>query len=50
MRVKPDTSVSDEAWEKFDNLCEQEGIGEHSDDWMVWFVFYEAGYINKMEE
>ena len=50
MRTKPDTSISDNAWENFNELCEQQSIGEHPDDWFAWFIFYEAGYISRMEE
>ena len=51
MRKKPEYSdVSDEAWDKFCELADGEGIGEKKEDWFIFFLFFEKGYIAKWEE
>jgi len=49
-REKPDTSVSDEAWVIFNTLADMENYGIMSEDWMAWFIAFEAGYLARMEE
>ena len=49
-RTKPDTSISDEAWCVFNTLADMEGYGDMIEDWMQWFVAFEAGYLARMEE
>ena len=51
MRTKPeDTDVSDEAWEIFNTLADLEAFGDAPEDWMPWFLAFEAGYIAGLEE
>jgi hypothetical protein len=50
-KPKPDTSVSDEAWIKFLEFADLQGVDtQYKDDWYPWFEFFEAGYIARMEE
>jgi hypothetical protein len=49
---KPEnTSVSNDAWEKFIEYCNEEGIDlQYPEDWMPWFTCFEAGYKARMED
>jgi|GEM_PF-4747937 len=51
MRTKPEnTDVSDDAWERFDELAAAESIGESPEDWMPWFRFFETGFVAGLED
>ncbi len=50
MRKLGNSSISDEAWEKFNKLADDEGIGEDIEDWWLFFLFFERGYFARMEE
>ena len=50
MEKPENTDVSDAAWEKFKDLAELNGYGEHPDDWLPFFYVFEAGYVARMEE
>ena len=51
MRQKPEnTSVSNEAWEKFNDIADSNGVGTYQEDWFPWFEFFEYGYMAKWEE
>ncbi len=47
MRKKPTTlagSTSDFMWADFNRFCDENGIGEHPDDWEFFWKTYFAGY------
>jgi len=51
--IKPNdtdvSDVSDAAWETFKTLADMEGISlDNREDWMPWFIFFEAGYRARM--
>ena len=48
MRKLENSTVSDEAWKKFNELADNEGIGNHIDDWWLFFLFFEKGYLARM--
>lgn len=51
LRKKPDdTSISEAAWIKFNEIADYESYGEYTEDWMNWFLAFEAGYVARMEE
>uniref|UniRef100_A0A6M3LRG2 Uncharacterized protein n=1 Tax=viral metagenome TaxID=1070528 RepID=A0A6M3LRG2_9ZZZZ len=35
-REKPDTNISDQAWDIFDILADKERYGDLTEDWMPW--------------
>jgi len=50
MRDKPDIfQQSDEIWKAFNELADEEGIGEQAEDWEAWYKFFEIGYITGYE-
>jgi len=50
MRKLENSTVSDEAWKKFNELADNEGLETHIDDWWLFFLFFEKGYLVGMAE
>ena len=50
MREKPNTFISDSTWEYFNERADNEGYGDHKEDWFAWFEVFEAGYIKGVED
>jgi hypothetical protein len=51
MRTKPEvTSVTDDAWETFEEYADEQGIGEQEEDWMPFFLIFEKGFIAGLED
>ena len=50
-REKPQTLVSDRAWQHFLEFAALEGIStEAQEDWLPWFLFFQEGYYARNEE
>lgn len=49
MRTAPE-GIHPLTWEAFNEWCEDHGIGEHVDDWTVWWECWLAGYTTANEQ
>ena len=50
-REKPEnTTVTDEAWEVFEEFADEMGFGDDSEDWTIFFQTFEKGFIAGLED
>lgn len=45
-RQKPE-GAPDEAWEEFNQLADDQAIGEHEDDWSIFWDFFIQGWYSR---
>ena len=48
MRAKPE-NADYYGWVSFEKYADENGIGEHEDDWTEWWNCWKAGYICAMQ-
>lgn len=42
--------TNDKNWKRFTEYCEENGIGEHEEDWWPWWECWNAGYYSAFQD